>query len=148
MYPRAMRRFEFNEGSSNKFWQIELTGDSFTVTWGRVGTNGQTQTKSFDSATKAETEHDKLVKEKIKKGYAEVDAGSAPAPAAAPTPRAAPAPKPKAASAPAAATATPAARPAPAAPAEPPPPALPEIVVTAGVAWTAEAKREVAPRRG
>lgn len=77
MYPRAMRRFEFNEGSSNKFWQIELTGDSFTVTWGRVGTNGQTQTKSFDSATKAETEHDKLVKEKIKKGYAEADAAKA-----------------------------------------------------------------------
>jgi predicted DNA-binding WGR domain protein len=44
-----VRRFELSEGTSNKFWQIALDGAAFTVTWGRIGTNGQTQTKTFDS---------------------------------------------------------------------------------------------------
>jgi predicted DNA-binding WGR domain protein len=48
-----MRRFELVEGSSSKFWQVELSGSSFTVTWGRIGTAGQTQEKSFDSDDKA-----------------------------------------------------------------------------------------------
>ncbi|MEW6284559.1 MAG: WGR domain-containing protein, partial [Candidatus Eremiobacterota bacterium] len=39
-----MRRFEFQEGSSNKFWEIHHEGDSFTVRWGKLGTQGQTQT--------------------------------------------------------------------------------------------------------
>ena len=34
---------------------------SFDVAWGRIGTAGQTQTKSFDNETKAKAEHDKLV---------------------------------------------------------------------------------------
>ncbi|MGV3621283.1 MAG: WGR and DUF4132 domain-containing protein [Archangium sp.] len=69
-----MRRFELSEGSSNKFWQIELQGKGFTVNYGRIGTNGQTQTKAFDTEAKAKAEHDKLVSEKTKKGYAEVQA--------------------------------------------------------------------------
>ena len=39
------RRFELVEGTSSKFWQIELSGASFTVTFGRLGTSGQTQLK-------------------------------------------------------------------------------------------------------
>ena len=68
----ALRRFELSEGVSSKFWQIDVAGKSFTVAWGRLGTSGQTQTKAFDSDEKASAEHDKLVKEKLKKGYAEV----------------------------------------------------------------------------
>lgn len=139
-----MRRFELSEGTSNKFWQIDLSGDSFTVTFGRIGTNGQTQTKSFDTATKAEAECEKLVKEKVKKGYAEVSTdGIAPAAPVAPKPKAV-----IAAKAPATATSpTPAASSAVAPPA-PPAPAPPPIVVEAGVAWTPEALREVVPRKG
>mgnify|MGYP001002976647 FL=1 len=79
-----MRRFELVEGKSSKFWEIELSGDSFEVRWGRIGTSGQSQTKSFPTAAKAQTEHDKLVTEKVKKGYSEVggEATSASAPAA------------------------------------------------------------------
>lgn len=79
-----MRRFELVEGKSSKFWEIELSGDSFEVRWGRIGTNGQSQTKSFPTAAKAQAEHDKLVTEKVKKGYSEVSGGeskSASAPA-------------------------------------------------------------------
>ncbi len=77
-----MRRFEFSEGSSNKFWQIEVTGESFTVTYGKIGTAGQVQTKSFADAATAEKEAEKLIREKTKKGYAEVGSGEAAAPAA------------------------------------------------------------------
>jgi predicted DNA-binding WGR domain protein len=67
-----MARYEFVEGTSSKFWEIVLSGESFTVTYGRIGTNGQTQTKTFATAAAAKTEHDKLVTEKTKKGYAPV----------------------------------------------------------------------------
>jgi hypothetical protein len=46
------------------------------ITFGRIGTDGQTQVKSFASSDAAENELAKLVKEKLKKGYAEV--GGAP----------------------------------------------------------------------
>ncbi|MBN9122084.1 MAG: WGR domain-containing protein [Planctomycetes bacterium] len=75
-----MRTFVFTEAKSNKFWNIELSGKTFTVTFGRVGTNGQSQMKGFADAATAKKEHDKLVAEKLKKGYVETTA-STPAPA-------------------------------------------------------------------
>jgi uncharacterized protein (TIGR02996 family) len=69
-----MRRFEFKDGKSNKFWEIQLEGDSFTVRYGKIGTDGQLQTKSFASEAKAEAEAEKLIKSKTKKGYVEVSA--------------------------------------------------------------------------
>lgn len=64
-----MPRYEFSEGSSNKFWQIDLDGTSFTTTYGRIGTDGQTTMKEFASEDKAKKEYDKLIAEKVKKGY-------------------------------------------------------------------------------
>jgi uncharacterized protein (TIGR02996 family) len=66
-----MRTFEFHQGSSHKFWTIEVHGTSFTVTFGKVGTSGRTQTKNFDTGEKAQTAADKLIREKLKKGYVE-----------------------------------------------------------------------------
>jgi predicted DNA-binding WGR domain protein len=66
-----MRRFELSEGKSNKFWEISLEGSAFTVRYGKIGSAGTTQTKSWPSAAKARAEHDKLVAEKLKKGYVE-----------------------------------------------------------------------------
>jgi predicted DNA-binding WGR domain protein len=79
-----MRRFELVEGTSSKFWEIALEGTGFTVRFGRIGTAGQTQQKDFPTAEKAKTEHDKLVAEKVKKGYSEVGTVAAPAVAVAP----------------------------------------------------------------
>ncbi|MDP1916579.1 MAG: WGR domain-containing protein [Myxococcales bacterium] len=64
-----MRRYEFVEGSSKKFWEIELEGESFTARWGRIGTDGQEKTQDFESAAEARKAHDKLIAEKEKKGY-------------------------------------------------------------------------------
>lgn len=68
------REFHFVEGTSNKFWKIKLEGIHHTVVFGRIGTNGQEQTKTFDDATKARKDYDKLVAQKTAKGYVEVGA--------------------------------------------------------------------------
>ncbi|HDR9770061.1 TPA: WGR domain-containing protein, partial [Burkholderia cepacia ATCC 25416] len=67
-----MRRFELIEGNSSKFWEVEQEGSGLNIRWGRIGTAGQSQTKSFADDAKARAALDKLVKEKTGKGYAEV----------------------------------------------------------------------------
>jgi len=62
-------RYEFSEGSSNKFWEIELDGSSFTTTYGRIGTDGKTTIKEYDSEEQARKEYDKIIASKVKKGY-------------------------------------------------------------------------------
>jgi uncharacterized protein (TIGR02996 family) len=75
----GMRTFTFSDQKSHKFWNIDLQGNSFTVTYGRQGTAGQTQTKTFGDAAAAQREHDKLVKEKLAKGYKEATPAAKPA---------------------------------------------------------------------
>jgi predicted DNA-binding WGR domain protein len=72
-----MRRFEYKDARSYKFWEIEITDTGFTVRYGKVGTEGVTQTKNFPSAEKARSEAEKKIREKTSKGYSEV--ASAPA---------------------------------------------------------------------
>ncbi|HEX4418575.1 MAG TPA: WGR domain-containing protein [Kofleriaceae bacterium] len=64
-----MPRYELSEGTSNKFWEIKLSGASFTTTYGKIGTAGQTTLKEFKSEAEAKKECDKLIAEKTKKGY-------------------------------------------------------------------------------
>jgi uncharacterized protein (TIGR02996 family) len=75
----AVRTFTLSDARSHKFWSIELKGNSFTVTFGRQGTAGQTKTKSFADAAAAQREHDELVKEKLAKGYVETTPTAKPA---------------------------------------------------------------------
>ncbi|WP_100747887.1 WGR domain-containing protein, partial [Leptospira ellisii] len=65
------RQLVFKDDSSDKFWNIEVSGNSFTVQYGKAGTGGQTQTKSFENEEQCLKEAEKLVHEKLKKGYAE-----------------------------------------------------------------------------
>ncbi|MGE0434471.1 MAG: WGR domain-containing protein, partial [Planctomycetota bacterium] len=73
------RRFEFVEGSSSKFWEVEVSGSEYTTRWGRIGTDGQSKTKSCKSDDAAQTEADKLIAEKTGKGYVEVGGTAKPA---------------------------------------------------------------------
>ncbi|MEZ6125154.1 MAG: WGR domain-containing protein [Planctomycetaceae bacterium] len=66
------RMFEFHEGTSDKFWEITLSGTSHTVRYGRIGTDGQSGTKDFGTEAKALADYEKLIKQKTGKGYAEV----------------------------------------------------------------------------
>ena len=69
--PGAVRHLEFVGGSSNKFWEITVAGNAFTARFGRIGTAGQSQTKTFADEMKARREAEGLIAEKVKKGYVE-----------------------------------------------------------------------------
>jgi len=68
------RRLEFVGGTSAKFWEISRDGAEVTVRFGRLGTNGQSQTKDLGSETDAAFQVARLVREKLAKGYVEVAA--------------------------------------------------------------------------
>ena len=67
----AARRFELVEGSSSKFWEVSCTGCDVTVRYGRIGTDGQSKTKSFPVELQARRHADELIAEKVAKGYHE-----------------------------------------------------------------------------
>jgi len=65
----ARQRFELVEGKSSKFWEVDVKGTDLLLRWGRIGTNGQSKTKTFPNAARAKGERDKLIAQKTKKGY-------------------------------------------------------------------------------
>lgn len=68
------QHFELKDGTSSKFWEIEIAGRSHTVRFGRVGKSGQTRTKEFTTASEARGSRDKLIRQKVAKGYKQTDA--------------------------------------------------------------------------
>lgn len=68
----ATRRFEMREGTASKFWEVEPRGAALAIRWGKIGTVGQAQEKSFADEAAADREMGKLVAEKRKKGYVEI----------------------------------------------------------------------------
>ncbi|WP_437649063.1 WGR domain-containing protein [Sorangium sp. So ce362] len=81
-----MRRFEFVQGTSAKFWMADVDDRTFVVVYGRLGTAGQRKEKAFPSAEAAARECEKKIAEKLREGYQEVGAPAAPAPAASAAP--------------------------------------------------------------
>ncbi len=67
----AKRYFEFNDGKSSKFWEISHQGSEMTTRWGKIGTGGQSKTKSFATPEKAAAETAKIIATKVKEGYVE-----------------------------------------------------------------------------
>lgn len=63
------RALSYAQGSSSKFWNISRAGAELTVTYGRTGTQGQRLIKSHESEERAQREMEKLVAEKLRKGY-------------------------------------------------------------------------------
>ncbi|EMO65006.1 WGR domain protein [Leptospira borgpetersenii serovar Pomona str. 200901868] len=72
----------YKDDKSDKFWNIEVSGTSFTVTYGKTGTAGQTSVKDFDTEEKCLKEVQKLLSEKLKKGYMEGEERASSAPVA------------------------------------------------------------------
>jgi predicted DNA-binding WGR domain protein len=64
-----MKRFEFSEGTSNKFWEAETKGKELRIRFGKIGSNGQLKLKVLASPAAAEAEMAKVIAEKTKKGY-------------------------------------------------------------------------------
>ncbi len=73
----AKTYLEFRDASSSKFWEISVEGNSHTVRFGKIGTDGQSKTKKFKSPELAKKDADDLTASKTKKGYAPTSAGKA-----------------------------------------------------------------------
>ena len=65
------RRFEFVEGSSNKFWEVWVEGSNVFTQYGRIDSKGQTTIKDYSDDVAARKAADKLIAEKTGKGYVE-----------------------------------------------------------------------------
>jgi DNA ligase-1 len=69
----STQRFEYVRGSSDKFWEVSVSGSEVTVRFGRNGTGGQTNAKSFADEGAATRHAEKLIREKLGKGYVAVN---------------------------------------------------------------------------
>ena len=70
------RRFEFTQGSSNKFYEVTVSQDgskwNVKTKWGRIGQLGSEQNRKFASKGPADRFALKKISEKTRKGYVEI----------------------------------------------------------------------------
>ncbi|MFP5039989.1 AAA domain-containing protein [Parasediminibacterium sp. JCM 36343] len=59
----------FKDEKSHKFWEAAIDGAKLITRFGKAGTKGQTQIKTFATAALAEKEKAKLLADRIEKGY-------------------------------------------------------------------------------
>ena len=69
------RYFEFIGGTSQKFWEISVQGLEATVRYGRIGSAGQTKTKTCPDAAAAARHREDLIAQKTREGYVEKTLG-------------------------------------------------------------------------
>lgn len=73
-----MRRFEYIQGNQAKFWEVSRRGATLTMASGRIGGTPKTRTKQLMDAMAAEQEFDRLIRDKLRRGYVEVQEASEP----------------------------------------------------------------------
>lgn len=61
--------YEFVAGTSSKFWEITVNGNSYTTRFGKIGTDGKASTKEWASQEDSIKQATKQRNLKIKKGY-------------------------------------------------------------------------------
>lgn len=67
-----MKRIFINQTrDSNKFWTIEQFEEKYLVQWGKLGTDGRNNEREFATKDECSKEIEKLIKEKVSKGYSE-----------------------------------------------------------------------------
>jgi len=71
------RKFIYQDAKSDKFWDIEFEGTTQTVVYGKTGTAGREAVKEFATAEECIKESEKLITQKLKKGYTELAEGEA-----------------------------------------------------------------------
>jgi predicted DNA-binding WGR domain protein len=69
--PATPRHFEYVAGTSNKFWDVSQAGNTMTTCWGRIGSAGQSKTKTFADPQAAAHAVADLIEEKTGEGYVE-----------------------------------------------------------------------------
>jgi predicted DNA-binding WGR domain protein len=68
----AERIFLCTEGEASKFWRVRVERTVQTVRYGRIGTEGHELTKTLEGPVAARKATQKLIAEKLGKGYREV----------------------------------------------------------------------------
>lgn len=72
------RELYCQDEKSNKFWTIELVHNSIVTTNGRIGAKPREARKEFQSKEAAQTELEKMIASKLRKGYVEGKIKNAP----------------------------------------------------------------------
>ncbi|WP_062433929.1 DUF4132 domain-containing protein [Herbidospora daliensis] len=67
------RKLTYVGGDSAKFWHVRQDATELVIRYGRLDAEGRTQVTSFDSEAAATAAVEKLVAEKLRKGYTEDD---------------------------------------------------------------------------
>jgi predicted DNA-binding WGR domain protein len=65
----VFRRLLFSEPGVDKFWEAAVDGNKLVTRWGKAGTRGQTQVKTFPDEETARTEQDRQEKGQLVKGF-------------------------------------------------------------------------------
>jgi DNA ligase-1 len=65
------RYFEFTGGTSSKFWEVSNSGNEMTTRWGRIGSAGQSKTKTYADTQAAGEAMADLIEKKTEEGYIE-----------------------------------------------------------------------------
>jgi predicted DNA-binding WGR domain protein len=65
----AFRRLHYREGSSDKFWEAATDENKLVVRWGKRGSKGQIQLKTFPDSEAAQKEMERSIREKLGAGY-------------------------------------------------------------------------------
>ena len=74
----ATTRLEFCHGASQKFWEITVKGSDHQVRYGRIGSPGRSERKSFSSPHEARAAAEKRLRAKLQKGYVQVGSSREP----------------------------------------------------------------------
>lgn len=72
------RSFQYTDAKSNKFWTITLEASNHTVSYGRIGASPKIETKTFSTKELAKQSYEKLIQQKLSKGYIEVNQDTQP----------------------------------------------------------------------
>jgi predicted DNA-binding WGR domain protein len=71
------KKFINQDGLSNKFWNVQTDGKKQTIVFGKIDTQGRETVKEFSSEAECLADTQKLISQKIKKGYIELKDGDA-----------------------------------------------------------------------
>ncbi len=65
----------YTDEDAQKFWEIDVIDNSFSLRYGRLNTTGQQKEKTFEDREAAQKEAQKQIKSKLKKGYVKLEGG-------------------------------------------------------------------------
>ena len=65
------RYFTYKDEKADKFWSVDIAGETITIVYGKGHTLGVTHTKKMESPEAAEREVSKMIRDKVRNGYRE-----------------------------------------------------------------------------